>query len=115
LQELERLCGTVLLLDKGRLQKLSEVNPPSPIQWDLLTVLLDEQGAKDVQPELESLEGVKSVSCKNKNEYVITYNCEKNRDLDQQLLRVLAQNGWTYRQLSRGQSLEDQLFSPKMY
>ena len=109
LQELERLCGTVLYLENGCLQQQTQVNAKT--EWGFLTVLLDNQNVQEVMPVMRSLADVESVANRNKNEFVIRYNDKKNPNLDQQLLQRLAERGWSYSQLTRGKSLEDQLFS----
>jgi len=111
LQELERLCETVLLLERGQLQQQTNVTINKKNEWDFLTVLMTTSKDQEVQATLESLGSVESIASKNKNEFVLKYNHEKNPDLDQQLLKMLADKGWSYRQLTRGKTLEDQLFS----
>jgi len=111
LQELERLCETVLLLEHGKLQQQTQVKVNTKTEWDFLTVLMNDSQTNDVQATLQSLACVESIASKNKNEYIIKYNQQKAPDLDQQLLKILSEKGWSYRQLTRGKSLEDQLFS----
>jgi len=111
LQELERLCETVLLLERGQLQQQTHITINTKTEWDFLTVLMTTSKDQEVQATLESLGSVESIASKNKNEFVLKYNHEKNPDLDQQLLKMLADKGWSYRQITRGKTLEDQLFS----
>jgi len=111
LQELERLCDTVLLLEQGQLQQQTQVKVNTKTEWDFLTVLMNGPQAQAVQDTLQSLPCVESVSSKNKDEFVLKYNHEKAPDLDQQLLKMISDKGWSYRQLTRGKTLEDQLFS----
>ena len=108
LQELERLCETVLLLEQGQLQQQTQVKVNTKTEWDFLTVLLTSPQDQDVQATLQNLESVESITSTNKNEFVLRYNHEKSPDLDQQLLKVLSGKGWSYRQLTRGKTLEDQ-------
>lgn len=111
LQELERLCETVLLLERGQLLQKTQVKVKSKTAWDFLTILMNDYQAQEVQAMLEGLATVESITSKNKNEFVLKYNHEQAPDLDQQLLRMLSEKGWSYRQLTRGRTLEDQLFT----
>ena len=111
LQELEQLCETVLLLEKGQLLQKTQVKVQSNTEWDFLTVLMNDYQAQDVQASLRSLVGVESITSKNRNEFMLKYNHEKAPNLDQQILKMLSEKGWSYRQITRGRTLEDQLFS----
>ncbi|MFT6121769.1 MAG: ABC-2 type transport system ATP-binding protein [Oleiphilaceae bacterium] len=110
LQELERLCDTVLLLEQGQLQQQTQVTLNEKTEWDFLTVLMNTHQDQEVKTTLKGLANVASIACKNKNEFVLKYNIEKSPNLDQQLLKILSEKGWSYRQLTRGKTLEDQLF-----
>jgi ABC-2 type transport system ATP-binding protein len=110
LQELERLCDTVLLLEQGQLQQQTQVTLNEKTEWDFLTVLMNTHQDPEVKTTLKGLANVASIACKNKNEFVLKYNIEKSPNLDQQLLKILSEKGWSYRQLTRGKTLEDQLF-----
>lgn len=111
LQELERLCETVLLLERGQLQQQIQVKVNTKTEWDFLTILLNDPQLQEVQAALQDLANVESIASKNKNEFVLKYNHQKAPDLDQQLLKMLSEKGWSYRQLTRGKTLEEQLFS----
>ncbi|MFT6029150.1 MAG: ABC-2 type transport system ATP-binding protein [Oleiphilaceae bacterium] len=111
LQELEQLCETVLLLERGQLLQKTQVKIKSKTQWDFLTLLMNDPQSQEVQATFQDLSNVESITSKNKNEFVIKYNHEKAPDLDQQLLKMLSEKGWSYRQLTRGKTLEDQLFN----
>jgi ABC-2 type transport system ATP-binding protein len=110
LQELERLCETVLLLERGQLQQKTQIKVNTKTEWDFLTVLMNGPQTQEVQDTLQSLVSVESVSSKSKNEFILKYNHDKAPDLDQQLLKIISEKGWSYRQLTRGKTLEDQLF-----
>ncbi|MFT7373598.1 MAG: ABC-2 type transport system ATP-binding protein [Oleiphilaceae bacterium] len=110
LQELEQLCDTVLLLERGQLQQQTQIKVNTKTEWDFLTVLMNGPQTQEIQTTLQSLANVESIASKNKNEFVLKYNYNKAPDLDQQLLKTLSEKGWSYRQLTRGKTLEDQLF-----
>lgn len=107
--ELERLCHTVLYLDKGQLVQQSTDNPQGGLGY--LTVTLDHSVSDDVLAVFQQLPGVSRVLQQQKHEFQLVYNQEQQADLDLQLLQCLAAHGWRYRQLSKGQTLEQQLFA----
>lgn len=109
--ELERLCGTVLYLEKGVLVRQGAVAQQASHSY--LTVLLEQSAPLDLQAEFARLPGVTAVVPLQKQEYQLVYNPDLAADLDLQLLQLLAGKGWGYRQLSKGLSLEQQLFSDK--
>lgn len=110
--ELERLCGTVLYLEQGKLVRQGAVAQPASQSY--LTVLLEQSTPADLHTAFARLPGVTAVVPLQKQEYQLVYNPEIAADLDLQLLQLLADNGWRYRQLSKGLSLEQQLFSDKV-
>lgn len=107
--ELERLCGTVLYLEHGRLVQQSAVQSASTQGY--LTLTLEAGTYQDVLPTLRSLPGVISVSDSQKHEYVLQFDADLAPDFDLTVLMVLRQHGWRYRQLTKGQTLEQQLFA----
>ena len=111
LDELEKLCQTVLYLEKGQLtqQQISEVNT----HQGFLTVLLHEPLSEEGYAELEALEAVEGVSQTQRMEYVITYDNQLEPYFDQQLLQFFADRSIKYRQLTKGRSLEEQLFNER--
>ena len=111
LQELERLCETVLLLERGKVLQKTQLKTKSKTEWDFLTLLMNDSEPEQLQASLGGLASVESIISKNKNEFVLKYNNEKAPDLDQQLLKLLSEKGWSYRQITRGRTLEDQLFT----
>lgn len=113
--ELERLCGTVLYLEKGVLVRQGAVSTTGAQQakQSYLTVVLEASVPASVSQLLAQLPGVLDVQQQQKHEYQLVYNPDLATDVDLQLLQLLASNGWQYRQLSKGLSLEQQLFSEK--
>ncbi len=110
LNELEKLCNTVIYLKQGELCQQSQVTTPD--SEDYLTLHME---AIDLNlcETLQTLDGVEEVSRSSKNEYLIRYHPSQTPDMDQLLLHLLSENGWQYRQLTRGKTLEEQLFSKK--
>lgn len=109
LDELEKLCSTVLYLDHGKLiqQQIAEVSHNA----GYLTIQLLEELSADLHNQLHALPVVEHIEQSQRMEYVITYDDKIDPYFDQQLLRFLADNAVKYRQLIKGRSLEDQLFT----
>lgn len=108
LSELERLCQTVLYLDQGNLQ-ISTVSAEGEISR--LSLQMDSAVPDRLIELVSALEGVKSVVRQQKNELLVQYEQQLAPALDQQLLACLAQHNWSYRQLTKGKTLEDRLFT----
>ena len=107
LTELERLCSGVLYLDKG---VLSEHQARSSTQDNkhFITLQLNQQ-YDDVEAKLAGLAHVHHVYMSQAKEYVIEF--EKTAEpFDISLLHFCYQQGWQYRQLVNGHTLENQIF-----
>lgn len=107
LDELEKLCDRVLYLDKGKLSQSVTMQQSSAEAY--LTLQMQHCNQEKLLEALYALEGVYEVSAKGKQNYLIRYQPEKDT-LDIELLQLLKQNGWQYRSLMRGRTLEDTLF-----
>lgn len=119
LSELERMCSQVMQLEQGELKALQaigsvsdEVNNDSAQTLDYLTLRLQKKDS-DIQHKIKQLNSVIDVNVKQGDEFIITYNRSSNSILDQDLLKLLAAETVSYRQITQGQSLEDQLFMAK--
>jgi len=109
LQELERLCGTVLYLENGQLQQTTpEIDKEVESYITLHMVNVDRER---FIADISTMDSVLSVGSDQKNEFVVRYDAEKAPDLDQQLLQRLAGQSWDYRRLIKGKTLEERLFS----
>jgi len=109
LDELEKLCSTVLYLDHGKLiqQQIAEVSNNA----GYLTIQLLEELSTEQLAQLQALPVVEHIDQSQRMEYVITYDDKIDPYFDQQLLRFMADNAIKYRQLIKGRSLEEQLFT----
>lgn len=104
--ELEQLCGTVLMLEQGRIrQQLSQVS-----QAGVLRLQLCQENYQPLLPLLQQLPGLVTLQRMSKLQLELQYDAARVADFDVQLLQLLHQQGIDYRQLSRGPSLEQQLF-----
>ena len=108
LTELERLCSHVLHLDKGKLTEHPKQNNSSDQQTGFITLLLNEQYA-DVEAKIQALVGVSQVYMSQAKEYVVEYQ-KTATPFDITLLQYCYQQGWRYRQLVNGHTLENQIF-----
>ncbi|WP_372871674.1 ABC transporter ATP-binding protein [Shewanella sp.] len=112
LEELERLCDTVLYLDKGKLSQSLSIKSDTDERY--LTLSLQNGADEAFAGKLAALAGVANVkSQQNGREFIIGYQvaAETPYQLEQALLGLMATEGVKYRQLLNGKSLEDKLFS----
>lgn len=117
--ELERLCRTMLYLEQGVItwQQTGAVDAeqdlhakPAAQPFSYLQLLVASNVPATLQTHLRQLAGVVQVEVSQKDEYLLQYDAQQAPDLDISLLQLLRQQGWHYRSLVRGQSLEQQLF-----
>ena len=115
LSELEELCSTVLHLSNGRLQQQVDLtgtgtqDTPNPLSY--LTVHMDNCPVDAFISRISDIPGVENVEARQKNHFLISYHLIKTSPLDQALLQCIKESQWDYRQLIKGKTLEEQLFS----
>ena len=108
LTELERLCSQVLHLNKGKLTEHATQSNNITTKLHYMTLLLtDEQPS--AEQSLQRLPGVSKVYKSQPKEYVIEYQ-SNTTTFDISLLQHCHQQGWQYRQLVNGHTLENQIF-----
>lgn len=107
--ELEQLCNKVLYLEQGQLKAAASEDTEQ--QQLYLTLQLEQDNAAEVSQALTQLVGLVSVNCTQKKELVLCYDPAQSQDFDLAVLQCLAANGWRYRNLTKGQTLEQKLFS----
>lgn len=108
--ELEQLCNKVLYIQHGQLSSQSNAADSSSGQQHL-TLQLEQQHDDALLALLQQLPGLISVQPGQKKELLLSYNPAQNAQFDLALLQCLAANGWGYRNLIKGQTLEQKLFS----
>ncbi len=106
LDELEKLCGSVVYLANGKLVEYGPIDPSADSGY--LTLRPNEIDPQQFIPACQSLQGVSSVQQQAQGDFLIRY--DRQYAVDQQLLQLLAANGWSYRYLINGRSLEDRLY-----
>ncbi len=108
LSELERLCDQVLYLENGKLQNHKVQISDDDLQY--LTLRMKQHSDNFVQ-EISNIPGVQNVSLLQGKEYLISYKViENSAPLDITFLTLCYKNNWTYSQLVKGKTLENQLF-----
>jgi len=108
LDELEKLCASVVYLEKGMLVHNGAIDASDDV--DYLTVRMQDQ-ALDEQTFIDAcqeLPGVVGVQRQIQGSFLI--ECNDNEPVDQALLALFAQRGWNYRTITKGRSLEERLY-----
>lgn len=110
LNELGRLCQQVLMLEKGNMRstKLDSSDPAKTNQF--ITLQLESYPASEVISTLQQLQGVIAITSPQKNEYIIEFSVLQEPNLDAKIMMLLSEKNWSYRQISRGKTLEEKLF-----
>ncbi|WP_181389658.1 ABC transporter ATP-binding protein [Leucothrix pacifica] len=110
LDELEKVCQSVVHLDKGHLKGVVDIHQARNSGY--LTVVMAELKTtdQDIRESLLSLPGVTAVSFNAPNRFVLEYDSKQHSNLDMLLMQHLSEKGWPYRQLVNGRTLEDQVY-----
>ena len=106
LDELERLCGSVVYLSEGRLVESGPLEANADDGY--LTVRLPSVDEHMFIRECKKLPGVLDVQRQAQGDYLIQQTV--GHAVDQSLLQMLAKNEWRYRYLIKGRSLEERLY-----
>lgn len=110
LDELEKVCKSVVHLHKGQLKEVVDIQQAKNNGY--LTVVMSELkvSEEEIKTSLATLPSVTSVSFNAPNRFVLEYSSEQVSNLDMQLMQHLSAKGWSYRQLVNGRTLEDQVY-----
>ncbi len=108
LDELERLCSEVVFLQEGKLQAHKPIGAYED-DSSYLTVRLSDVSAQEFISACSAIDGVELVT-EQQNGFVVQYNKQSHPALDIRLMEMMNTRGWQYKNLTRGRSLEDQLF-----
>ncbi|MEE9334914.1 MAG: ABC transporter ATP-binding protein [Granulosicoccaceae bacterium] len=106
LDELEKLCTSVVYLENGKLVQMGPIDASDDV--DYLTIRIP---GVDEEPFVEAclqLPGVVKVLRQSQGDFLI--ECSEDVAVDQALLAMLAERGWPYRHLAKGRSLEARLY-----
>lgn len=105
LDELERLCAHVVYLEKGRLLRSAALDESS--QTGMLTLRMGTD-ADEFESACLALSSVRSLKKQAQGEWLLEVEDEMAASV--QLMQLLHEQGWAYRSLTRGRSLEEQLY-----
>jgi ABC-2 type transport system ATP-binding protein len=110
------MCTQVLHLEAGELKAQKVISgtdlsiTASTPTVDYLTVRLQHNNTQ-IMNRVQQLTSISKIVKKQSDEFIIHYDRQLNPILDQDLLKLLATEKIDYRQITHGQSLEDQLFN----
>jgi ABC-2 type transport system ATP-binding protein len=106
LDELERLCGSVVYLEKGKLISVGPVTDDT--QDDFVTVRMGTVVESEFVQAVESLPDVSAIAKTAQGDFLIkTIN---DMQASASLMQLFVDKGWRYRKISRGKSLEERLY-----
>lgn len=109
LDELEKVCGSVVYLSEGKLREHSAIDQHE-IDEGYLSIRVSGVTADEFIPAVESLQGVSGVTHKQQDDYLIIFDPSTEPAVDQTLLQLLAARSWRYRHLINGRTLEEKMF-----
>ncbi|OED43303.1 hypothetical protein AB833_04100 [Chromatiales bacterium (ex Bugula neritina AB1)] len=110
LDELEKVCDSVVHLAKGQLQGINSINAAENEGY--ITIAIRHANSGDHALDcLNAVTGVNHVTRKGSTDFVVEFNSIAYPSMDITLLTALAQQRIDYRRLTKGRSLEEQMFS----
>ena len=109
LDELERVCQSVVHLEKGKLKGVVDIAQSRSSGF--YTVVMAEMSVTEaeVSTSLSGLASVNNVTFNAPNRFVVEYDATQT-GMDLKIMTHLSEKGWPYRQLVNGRTLEDQLY-----
>ena len=106
LDELERLCGSVIYLENGKLISFGPVLDDS--EHEFVTLRMADVSESEFLAAVAGLPGVQQASRSAQGDYLIQTDNDMLASLS--LMQLLSDKGWRYRQMSRGKTLEERLY-----
>ena len=106
LDELERLCGSVVYLEKGRLISVGPVSDDD--NHDFVTIRLGTVPEEEFMAIASALPGVLGITKTAQGDYL--FETDNDMLTSASLMQLLHDKGWHYRQMTRGKSLEERLY-----
>ena len=109
LDELERVCKSVVHLEKGKLKGVVDIAQSRSSGY--YTVVMAEMTVSEnlIIGSLKGLPSVSNVTFNAPNRFVVEYDATQ-AGLDMTIMKCLSDKGWPYRQLVNGRTLEDRLY-----
>ena len=111
LDELEKVCRSVVCLEGGLLKSVSQIDQSSRSGYLTLVMADNLKDIAGIETVLRTINGIHNVVFSSPNRFVIDYDAENFPNIELQILQKMAENGWQYRQIINGKTLEDQLYA----
>ncbi len=106
LDELEKLCSHVVYLSEGRLLKSESISLSEDAGF--ITLRLPTAPEEAFMQSARQLDGVLDVQRQAQGDYLL--RVDDDIAVDQALLVLLAEQGWQYKHIIKGRSLEERLY-----
>ena len=107
LDELERLCQSVIYLENGKLISFGPVSSDDEAH-NVLTLRAPGLDSDQFMMLCDQIPHVSGVSMTAQGDFLIQSDNEMQASIG--IMQLLADRGWRYRQLSRGKTLEERLY-----
>ena len=110
LDELEKVCSSVVHLEKGKLKGVVSIDQSKSSGYLTLVMAELTVPVEQIQQVLSEIAGVRSINFNMPNRFVLDYDATNYPQTDLQVMQQISAMGWKYRQVVNGRTLEDQLY-----
>lgn len=108
LDELEKVCSTVVHLAAGTLRGVSAIDDVN--NEGVLSILISADTPVTIE-NVQQLDGVNNAQLRTPTDLIIEYDHQHFPQTDISVLSWMAEHGIRYRRISKGRSLEEQVFN----
>ncbi len=109
LEELEKLCDQVLYLEQGQLQQ--SVSMKADAETAFLTLTMQQSDIALLSDKVRSMPNIINVKVSDDEQIIIEHHFDTSFNLEMALLTLFSEQGWQYKAIMKGRSLEETLFS----
>ncbi|MDO6677885.1 ABC transporter ATP-binding protein [Shewanella sp. 4_MG-2023] len=109
LEELEKLCDQVVYLENGQLQQ--SVSMKADAETAFLTLTMQQADISALSDKVRLLPNILNVKINNDEQIIIEHRIDVSFSLELSLLTLFTEQGWQYKAMMKGRSLEETLFS----
>lgn len=109
LEELEKLCDQVLYLEQGQLQQ--SVSMTADTETAFLTLTMQQADIHLLSDKVRTIPRIINVKMSNDEQIIIEHHIDYSFSLETSLLQLFSEQGWQYKAMMKGRSLEETLFS----
>ncbi|MFC1520667.1 hypothetical protein ACFL6Z_13305 [Pseudomonadota bacterium] len=109
LEELEKLCDQVVYLENGQLQQ--SVSMKADAETAFLTLTMQQADISALSDKVRLLPNILNVKINNDEQIIIEHRIDVSFSLELSLLTLFTDQGWQYKAMMKGRSLEETLFS----